>query len=169
MLHPTAIGEDVIRRLKDSGFSFLRDDYTRAMEQRLDDIANRKMPYLEVVRGGYDVLVQELQQLPNAQPRVSRACGPSAANVSGGPSATGNDVCGHCVCGGEIIERPKSWTCQGCQATVWKKSFGKTIKLKEALALLAGKTVSLKGLKSKAGKKFDADAVLEAGKLKLVF
>jgi DNA topoisomerase-1 len=42
MLHPTPTGETVIQRLQDSGFSFLRDDYTRAMEDRLDDIANQR-------------------------------------------------------------------------------------------------------------------------------
>jgi DNA topoisomerase-3 len=48
-------------------------------------------------------------------------------------------------------------------------SFGKKLTLKQALALLAGKPVALKGLKSKAGNKYDADAVIDAGKVKLLF
>jgi DNA topoisomerase-1 len=165
MLHPTATGEQVIRRLQDSGFSFLRDDYTRAMEDRLDEIARGRVQYLAVVRDGYGVLAEELQHLPAPTSWTSRGHGAAAA----GPSLTGAESCGTCVCGGEIIERTQSWTCNGCQSTVWKESFGKKIKVREALALLAGKTVVLKGLKSKAGKKYDAHAVMASGKVKLVF
>ena len=162
VLHPTPTGEQVIQRLRASGFSFLRDDYTRAMETRLDDIARGQSQYLAVVRDGHAVLMAELEHLP-ALPRLASGNGTKPIT---GTSLTGAAACGTCACGGDIIEWPKSWTCNSCQAIVWKASFGKKLTLNQALALLAGKTVALKGLKSKAGKKYDADAVMEAGKVK---
>ena len=68
-----------------------------------------------------------------------------------------------------MVERPKSWTCAACQAIVWKTSFGKKFTLKQAQGLFSGNVIALKGLKSKAGKKYDAKAVLEEGKVKLIF
>ena len=40
---------------------------------------------------------------------------------------------------------------------------------KQAQGLLSGKVIALKGLKSKAGKKYDAEAILVDGKVKLIF
>ena len=166
LLHPMPVGEQVIHRLRDSGFSFLRDDYTRAMESRLDDIARGQSQYLSVVRDGHAVLMKELSHLPAALRQKPRVLPPSNPK---GPVMSDQEPCGTCGCGGEVVERPKSWTCAACQATVWKEYFGKKFTLKQAQGLLSGKTVMLKGLKSKAGKKYDAKAVLEEGKVKLIF
>lgn len=166
LLHPMPVGEQVIQRLRDSGFSFLRDDYTRAMESRLDDIARGQSKYLTVVRDGHGVLMDELSHLP-AAPRQA----PPARSTANAQSASlsGQEACGTCRCGGEIVERPKSWTCTACQATVWKTSFDKKFTLKQAQGLLSGNVIALKGLKSKAGKKYDAKAAMEEGKVKLIF
>lgn len=102
------------------------------------------------------------------QPRVPLANGSTTVRRSQGPTPPAEEICVHCAYGSEIIELWKSWTCSGCQTAVRKKSFCITVQLKEALALLAGKTSSLKGVKSRAAKKFDAESVLDAGKLKLV-
>ena len=51
---------------------------------------------------------------------------------------------------------------------VWKEFMGKKISSKDAIKLLEGKEVLLKGLKSKAGKKFNAKVRLENGRLKIV-
>ena len=145
LLHPMPVGEQVIQRLHDSGFSFLRDDYTRAMESRLDDIARAQSQYLAVVRDGHGVLMDELSHLPAAPRQTPRA--QSSANAQSA-SLSGQEACGTCRCGGEIVERPKSWTCTVCQATVWKTSFGKKFTLKQAQGLLSGNVIALKGLKS---------------------
>jgi DNA topoisomerase-1 len=166
LLHPMPVGEQVILRLRDSGFSFLRDDYTRAMESRLDDIARGQTQYLTVVRDGHGVLIDELSHLPAVPRQASRVR--SSADLRG-PALSGDPSSGNCRCGGAIVDRPKSWTCSVCQATVWKESFGKKLTLKQAQGLLSGKVIALKGLKSKAGTKYDAKAVLEEGKVKLIF
>jgi ribosomal protein L37AE/L43A len=131
-----------------------------------DDIARSQSPYLSVVRDGHAVLMEELSHLPAAPrqaPRVRSAVNTHSSSLSD------QEPCGTCRCGGEIVERPKSWTCAACQATVWKTSFGKKFTLKQAQGLLSGKVIALKGLKSKAGKKYDAKAVMEEGKVKLIF
>ena len=166
LLHPMPVGEQVIQRLRDSGFSFLRDDYTRAMESRLDEIACGQAQYLTVVRDGHAVLMNELSHLP-AAPRQAPWAGSSAK--ARGATFPDQEQSGTCRCGGQIVERPKSWTCAACQATVWKTSFGKKFTLKQAQDLLSGNVLSLKGLKSKAGKKYDAKAVMEDGKVQLQF
>jgi DNA topoisomerase-3 len=76
---------------------------------------------------------------------------------------------GSCACGGDVRESLKAWQCQGCSAIVWKETAGKQISLKQTLDLFAGKTVRLKGLKSKKGKGFNADARIEGGRVRLLF
>ena len=84
------------------------------------------------------------------------------------PRASAQPV-GHCACGGEIRETPRAWTCTGCKATVWKETAGKRVSVKTALALLAGRRVRLSGLRSRAGKRFEAQAQIVNGKVKLLF
>jgi DNA topoisomerase-3 len=76
---------------------------------------------------------------------------------------------GRCVCGGDIRETPRTWTCADCKATVWKETAGKRVGVKTAMALFAGRRVRLTGLKSRSGKCFEAGAELVDGKVKLLF
>lgn len=77
---------------------------------------------------------------------------------------------GNCKCGGAVKEWEKSLQCTECKATVWKEFMGKTITKTQAINLLNGKTIILAGLKSKAGKEFDAKGVLKDGKkIDLIF
>lgn len=76
---------------------------------------------------------------------------------------------GNCKCGGAVKEWDKSFQCSGCKATIWKEFLGKKITKTQAVNLLNGKTVALSGLKSKAGKEFDAKGKLTGGKIELVF
>lgn len=80
-----------------------------------------------------------------------------------------SDPVGNCGCGGAVKEWDKSFQCSGCKATVWKEFLGKKITKTQAVNLLNGKTVTLSGLKSKAGKEFDAKGKLTGGKIELVF
>lgn len=76
---------------------------------------------------------------------------------------------GNCKCGGAVKEWDKSFQCSGCKATVWKEFMGKKLTKTQAVNLLNGKTITLSGLKSKAGKEFDAKGKLAEGKIELLF
>jgi DNA topoisomerase-3 len=77
-------------------------------------------------------------------------------------------------CGADVIEQPKSFSCgawkSGCPFAIWKSISGKRISARTARTLLTqGKTATLKGFKSKAGKPFSARLTLEEGEVRLEF
>ena len=85
-------------------------------------------------------------------------------------------ILGKCpLCGRDIVELPKSYSCsgyrEGCKLTIWKKIAEKKITAKQAQTLLqTGKTAVLKGFKSKAGKDFEAVLALgQDGKINFEF
>ena len=62
-------------------------------------------------------------------------------------------------CGQKVLSYPKSYSCENkeCDFNIWKSICGKSISSAQAIKLLTkGKTDTLKGLKSKSGKSFDA-------------
>ena len=69
---------------------------------------------------------------------------------------------------GKIVSFSKGWKCEKCGSVVWNSFMGKRITTKQAIELLRGKAVVLKGLKSKSGKKFSAKVKLEGERLKIV-
>ena len=74
-----------------------------------------------------------------------------------------------CACGGSLQESQKAFQCTACKALVWKETFGKRLTEKQAISLLAGKRIHLKGLTSRNGKRFEADAEIQQGKVTLLF
>lgn len=63
------------------------------------------------------------------------------------------------VCGKKVLSYPKSYSCESkeCNFVIWKNICGKSLSSAQAVKLLTkGKTDTLKGLKSKSGKSFDA-------------
>ncbi len=75
-----------------------------------------------------------------------------------------------CPCGtGKISSSPKAWNCDGCKITIWKEIAGKKLTLEQAIKLYKGESVKIKGLKSKAGKRFDASLKLVNGKVVFEF
>ncbi len=82
---------------------------------------------------------------------------------------------GNCpLCGAEVQEQPKSYSCSGwkagCKFAIWKTIAGKKISISMARTLLTkGQTSRLKGFKSKAGKAFDARLKLVDGKVQFDF
>ncbi|MEW5953364.1 MAG: DNA topoisomerase III [Bacillota bacterium] len=89
---------------------------------------------------------------------------------------TTREALGKCpLCGRDIVEYPKSYSCsgyrEGCKMTIWKKIAGKKITAKQAQTLLLkGKTAVLKGFKSNAGKEFQAALALgQDGKVNFEF
>ena len=76
------------------------------------------------------------------------------------------------LCGGEVRLYPKLAKCQdeACGLKVWRELAGKKLSDKTLLDLLTkGKTGTVKGFTSKAGKKFDAALALNDGKVEFVF
>jgi DNA topoisomerase-3 len=80
---------------------------------------------------------------------------------------------GNCpLCGAEVVERPKSFSCSGgaCPFVIWKTIAGKRITARTAKTLLArGQTARLEGFQSKAGKPFSAALKVIDGQVKFVF
>ncbi len=74
-----------------------------------------------------------------------------------------------CKCGSEIKEYDMLFECIDCKAKVWKRSFGKEFKEKEALLLIQGNTIVVKELKSQNGSLYDTKAHLVNGELELIF
>jgi DNA topoisomerase-1 len=74
MMHPTEIGKAVVDALKPA-FSFLAYEFTAKMEDKLDEIAQGRLKYLDVVAETHAILEQEISALPGAS---RRAFGPKA-------------------------------------------------------------------------------------------
>ena len=73
-LVPTPLGEKIVSGLC-GHFSFIEYDFTRSMEQSLDDIAEGKAEYCAVISVAYDQLSQEVQSFAKATGKVCPKCG----------------------------------------------------------------------------------------------
>jgi DNA topoisomerase III len=95
------------------------------------------------------------------------------ADATAAPSSAAAGVLGTCpLCGADVVERPKSFSCSGaaCQFVIWKTIAGKRITPRTAKTLLArGQTSRLEGFQSKAGKPFSAALKVIDGQVKFVF
>jgi hypothetical protein len=74
-----------------------------------------------------------------------------------------------CKCGGDVIIFDALFECEICKAQVWKYSFGREFKEKEAKKLLRGESFLLKGFKSSSNSLYDTKAIINDGKLELIF
>ena len=73
-LVPTVLGEKVVSGLR-GRFSFVEYDFTKTMEQSLDDIAEGKTNYHGIISSAYEQLNQELQGLAKASGKACPECG----------------------------------------------------------------------------------------------
>lgn len=73
-LVPTPLGEKIVSGLC-GHFSFIEYDFTRTMEQSLDDIAEGKADYHAVISSAYDQLSREIQDFAKATGKVCEKCG----------------------------------------------------------------------------------------------
>ena len=73
-LVPTALGEKIVSGLC-GHFSFIEYDFTRTMEQSLDDIAEGKAEYRAVIASAHDQLFREVQEFAKATGKVCEKCG----------------------------------------------------------------------------------------------
>jgi DNA topoisomerase-1 len=164
ILRPTGLGFLLIDALK-GRFAFLEYDYTRSLEQQLDDIAEGKAQYLNVVSGIDGQLKRELAELP-LTPLPAMA--PHLASNGPAPVKTaptsppGSVLCPKCKQG--TIQKPRGqnfYGCsryrEGCNFSLNETIAKKTLTPKQIETLCTkGKTALLKGFVSKQGKSFEA-------------
>ena len=81
------------------------------------------------------------------------------------------DAIGSCpLCRGNVMEQYKSFSCEDCDFVLWKKIAGRKTSTALAQVLLSkGRSQTLKGFRSKAGKRFSAVLVLKEGKVEFEF
>jgi DNA topoisomerase-3 len=159
-LRATDLGILLIDALK-GHFAFLEYDYTRSLEQQLDDIAEGKAQYLNVVSSIDGQLKKELSQLHIA-PLPALASNGSAPTKTGTAPPSGSLVCPKCKQG--IVKKPNGqnfYGCsryrEGCNFNINETIAKKTLTLKQVETLCTkGKTGVLKGFISKQGKPFEA-------------
>lgn len=74
----------------------------------------------------------------------------------------GGQAVGKCPsCGGDVVPEGRLYRCKGCGSAIWADVCGHTLTSGEAADLLRGKTITLKGMKSREGKGFSAGVRLE--------
>ena len=73
-LVPTPLGEKIVSGLC-GHFSFIEYEFTRTMEQSLDDIAEDKAEYRAVIASAQDRLSREVQEFAKATGKVCEKCG----------------------------------------------------------------------------------------------
>ena len=78
-LVPTPLGEKIVSGLC-GHFSFIEYDFTRTMEQSLDDIAEGKAEYRAVIASAHDQLSKEVQEFAKATGKVCEKCGKPMAH-----------------------------------------------------------------------------------------
>jgi DNA topoisomerase I len=142
-------------------FAFVEYDYTRTLEQELDDIATGKAAYITVVSTLDAQLRTELGQLHIApQPALAQQRPTGGATTAAQP--TNQIPCPKCAKG--QLRRPKGTDFYGCDRYREGCTFAinvtvsrKTLTEKQIETLCTkGKTGVLKGFLSKAGKPYEA-------------
>jgi DNA topoisomerase-1 len=160
ILRATDLGILLIDALK-GHFAFLEYDYTRSLEQQLDDIAEGKAQYFNVVSSIDGQLKKELAQLHIA-PQPVLASNGSAPVQTGTVLPPGSLVCPKCKQG--AVKKPNGqnfYGCsryrEGCKFSINEIIAKKTLTPRQIETLCAkGKTALLKGFISKQGKPFEA-------------
>ena len=143
-------------------FAFAEYDYTRQLEQQLDDIASGKNKYFPVVSQLDLQLELELRRLHVARRPDLAADRPIAAAGAGGPAPVAGFPCPRCKQG--AVRRPRGqefYSCnrykEGCTYKVNIKIAGKSLTEKQIETLITkGRTSVLKGFHAKSGSRFDA-------------
>jgi DNA topoisomerase-3 len=135
----------------------LEPDFTGRLEKQLKDIEQGTLPQAAFMAVAKEITILGIDKFKATSGSVHREV----------------KSLGKCPeCGREIIETPKAFSCVGyqdkvnqCKFALWKedawfKSLGKKITATTAKGLLSGRAVLVKGMKSKAGKVFDAKVKL---------
>ena len=152
-LHVTEAGKMII----EAGIGklqFADPEFTAKQEKYLDEIARGKRDHRKA-KGMFLERIKEVAKETVEQILALDIEGSEVENAK----KRGN-VVGKCSCGGNIIETAKTYRCEKCGKYVFKTVYGKRLTKKQAESLINGKRVKVKGLKSKAGKKYSATLFL---------
>lgn len=192
-LAATQSGEALIDYLNDQHSWIIDYSMTAKMEETLDDVAEGKADWKQFIKSLHekmDFFVPEQRTpaeiKPPSEKQIELAQSIASKKEIKIPDAALKDSremskfldkhmtkpaepVGNCKCGGAVKEWDKSFQCQGCKATVWKEFMSKKLTKTQAVNLLNGKTIVLSGLKSQAGKEFDAKGRLTGSKIELIF
>jgi DNA topoisomerase-1 len=160
ILRATDLGILLIDALK-GHFAFLEYDYTRSLEQQLDDIAEGKAQYFNVVSGIDGQLKRELAHLHIPSQSALASNGSAPAKTATAPPSD-SLVCPKCKQG--TVKKPNGqnfYGCsryrEGCNFNLNETIAKKTLTPKQIETLCTkGKTALLKGFISKQGKPFEA-------------
>lgn len=178
VLKPAPKGVELVELLKDQPVS--SPEMTGEWERELDSIwkeKREKRGYEAFMSRIVEFLVREVQVVLDADAKIGlmSQASPKALrfakelakkrgekidfedreSVSSYIEKAKNEPIGTCSCGQPILPFSKGWACQGGHK-VWEELFGKKLTAKQALALLSGEEILLKGAKGKSGKPFDA-------------
>jgi DNA topoisomerase-3 len=148
-LAPTPLGEELIRRVPVP--TLASPELTGRWEARLARMARgaeERERFMADIAG----YVREVVDAVRAAPPP-----PAVASVAAAPPV------GRCPrCGGEVRERFKAYECASCDFKLWKRIAGKAIAPALAgLLLRTRRSRTLRGFRSKAGKRFAAALVLD--------
>ncbi|HDW3457534.1 TPA: topoisomerase C-terminal repeat-containing protein, partial [Escherichia coli] len=149
-LIPTDTGYALIDALPDIA---VNPDMTALWAEKQTLIENGEMTIEQFVDELYNDLIPMISNANSAEIKVS----PSA------PSGQSQRLSSPCPsCGKQIVIRPKSYSCTGCEFKIWNEFSGKKITQAQAEKLIkSGKTDLIKGFKKKSGGTYDAVLVLE--------
>ncbi|ELH7679325.1 topoisomerase C-terminal repeat-containing protein, partial [Escherichia coli] len=149
-LIPTDTGYALIDALPDIA---VNPDMTALWAEKQTLIENGEMTIEQFVDELYNDLIPMISNANSAEIKVS----PSA------PSGQSQRLSSPCPsCGKQIVIRPKSYSCTGCEFKIWNEFSGKKITQAQAEKLIkSGKTDLIKGFKKKSGGTYDAALVLE--------
>ncbi|MFC1752533.1 DNA topoisomerase 3 [Thermoproteota archaeon] len=159
-LVPTYKGIQIISAIQDP--ALLSPELTGEMEKKLNDIAHKRYSrkeYMDTIKAFTEQLVENLSS--------------SKMTHSGPQAVRTKKLIGECpLCGGSVVETAKAFSCDnwrenGCKFVIWKSIASKQITESIAKKLIeTGKSGFIKGFKSKSGKTFDTELVVnEEGKV----
>ncbi|HCN6557191.1 TPA: topoisomerase C-terminal repeat-containing protein, partial [Escherichia coli] len=139
-LIPTDTGYALIDALPDIA---VNPDMTALWAEKQTLIENGEMTIEQFVDELYNDLIPMISNANSAEIKVS----PSA------PSGQSQRLSSPCPsCGKQIVIRPKSYSCTGCEFKIWNEFSGKKITQAQAEKLIkSGKTDLIKGFKKKSG------------------
>ncbi len=176
MLIPTEKGIFLIDSL--NGSKITKPDYTALWEQRLEEIVQGKETREQFMQD----IIAYLNDLVKFSDTLKLSL-PAGSSAKAGKKATKGDrnmdtnVLGKCPeCKGDVVESKKAYGCSnwrsedgGCRFVIWKTIAKKVITEAQAKKIIAGEKVPVKGLTSRAGKKFGAYLKYDKDQRKVVF
>ncbi len=157
----TPSGREIIERL--SGIEIVSPQMTSLWEKRLEEIYTKNQG-----RQGYESFMQDIRSfVVNTHKQIMGMSFTTIKNERG--NSMSDEPIAKCTCGGDVTERPKSYTCKACGATLWKETNGHAFSESDANEFFTAGATPYLDFTSKAGKPYRGRLVLKDGKAELEF